>query len=81
MEKVKINIVKQADDSEVTEEGKIRKKRGKKSILDDYIDEIKMYIEMEIGIASIWKILSTQKLKNRKITYNGFYRYCKRKGL
>ncbi|WP_331775006.1 hypothetical protein [Sulfurospirillum sp. 1612] len=60
---------------------KRKQKPGKKSVLDDYIDEIKMYLEMDVGIASIWKILSNKNLKNKNITYNGFYKYCKRRGL
>ncbi|MDX1808927.1 MAG: hypothetical protein R3331_05270 [Sulfurospirillaceae bacterium] len=54
---------------------------SKVSILDLYRQEIEEFVKTGASLRSIWKILSHKMPNNVQITYNGFYRYCKRKGL
>jgi len=54
--------------------------RKRSSVLDYHIEEIKKYREMGVSISSIYKIVKG-RLPDRGITYNGFYRFCKRRGL
>ena len=55
-------------------------KRGKISVLSPHLKEIKELRAKRVSLMSIWKIIN-YKLKEedtKKITYNGFYRFCKR---
>jgi hypothetical protein len=54
---------------------------SKVSVLDLYRSEIEEFVKTGASLRSIWKILSSKMPENAQITYNGFYRYCKRKGL
>lgn len=55
-------------------------KTRKISILDLYFDEIKNQLEIGLSIAKVYKKINV-KLPNNGISYNGFYRYCKRNNI
>ncbi len=51
---------------------------AKVSVLDLYKDEIEKLIQMGVSVRSAWRIISSKMNEETKITYNGFYRYCRR---
>ena len=57
----------------------ISERKRKISILDLYFDEIKNQLDIGLSIAKVYKKIN-EKLPDRGISYNGFYRYCKRRG-
>jgi hypothetical protein len=54
---------------------------SKVSVLDLYRSEIEEFVKTGASLRSIWKILSSKMPNDVQISYVGFYRYCKRKGL
>ncbi|MFA7572053.1 MAG: hypothetical protein WCY75_12500 [Sulfurimonadaceae bacterium] len=54
---------------------------SKVSVLDLYRSEIEEFVKTGASLRSIWKILSSKMPDDVQISYVGFYRYCKRKGL
>lgn len=48
------------------------------SILDLYRPQIEELIKTGASIRSVWKIISAKMPNNIQMSYNGFYRYCKR---
>jgi len=54
---------------------------SKVSILDLYKKEIEEYIKIGASLRSIWKIICSKMPTEQKISYDGFYKYCKRKGI
>jgi hypothetical protein len=50
----------------------------KVSILDLYRSQIEELIHTGASIRSVWKIISAKMPENVQMSYNGFYRYCKR---
>ncbi len=53
---------------------------NRSSIFDYHFNEIKELRKLDLSISSVFKIIKN-KLPSYGATYNGFYRYCKRKGL
>ena len=53
----------------------------KVSILDIYKKDIEALIETGASIRSVWKIICSKIPTEQKISYDGFYKYCKRKGI
>jgi hypothetical protein len=51
---------------------------NKVSILDLYRTDIAELISTGASIRSVWKIISAKMPDNIQMSYNGFYRYCKR---
>ena len=51
------------------------------SILDVYRDEIEKYIEIGVSLRSVWKIIKEKLPEGVTVSYPGFYRYCKRRGI
>lgn len=52
---------------------------AKKSILDLHRDEIKNLIKIGVSVRSTWSIITNKIPLNNPISYDGFYKYCKRK--
>lgn len=48
------------------------------SILDLYRSDINELLSTGASIRSVWKIISARMPNNLSMSYNGFYRYCKR---
>ncbi len=51
------------------------------SILDFYVYRIKQLIDTGASIRSVWKIILKELPEGVNISYPGFYRFCKRRGL
>lgn len=52
---------------------------AKASILDLHKDEIKQLIQIGVSIRSAWCIIKNKIPLDNPISYDGFYKYCKRK--
>jgi len=52
---------------------------AKVSVLDLYKDEIEKLIQMGVSVRSAWSIIINKIPIDNPISYDGFYKYCKRK--
>lgn len=56
-------------------------KKRRTSLWDLYEDKILFFIEKRISLASVHKLIISEMDIIQKPTYDGFYRWIKRKGL
>lgn len=54
---------------------------SKVSVLDIYRLEIEEFVKTGASLRSVWKIMCSKMPTEQKISYDGFYKYCKRKGI
>jgi len=79
VEAKKERSLKMRDNENKSKTGALRKS-NRSSIFDYHVDEIIDLRKLNLSMASIFKIIK-HKLPESGATYNGFYRYCKRKEL
>jgi len=59
----------------------VLRKRGKASVLDCHVDEIRYLLNFGLSFAKTYDKILEKLPSNKQISYNGFYRFCKRNRL
>jgi len=63
------------------ETGVLQKKRKNASIFDEHLEEIKCLLDFGLSILKTYEKILEKLPNNKTSSYNGFYRFCQRRGI